>query len=641
MATPQTLEPSESPREPVKLFRVLLLGTALAIPCAFWLQYAELVQREGLFAVESALPLPAVTGLLLLLIAHAVLGLFKAQRLFPRREILLVYIFLLITVPLASYGLAQQLMPHLTVGRYYENPSNNYGQVLSYLPRWIAPEDPGVIQALFRGGPGGLNFRAWVWPITRWMVFLTALFFFGFFLSLLVERQWAIAERLPFPLTTPALELTAAGPTRLIEHSLLRDPVLWAGMGWSIFYSGTAVLAALVPTFKPLYFGGKIGPLYFSYRPIVLGIAYLASTDLSLSIWIFELVKAGQKMAGELLGLGRLAGTNLPTSTTRFPYHDEQALGAFVFIALMSLGMARKHIFQIAGSVWRRDPADETSRIRHALLGLLGSGLAMAAWLLLSGFRVAGILLFILLILFVALTHGRIRAEAGPPVIWTVPGRPDLLMVSLFGSSSFSSGSLAQISVFGFLSQGYFPLLMATQLDSLKMARESQVRYRDLIGVLLAALLVGSFVGIWSLLHFWSAHGAESLARWPITGAHNSYRSAVSNLNHASEMDLYGLSAVGAGFLFTSLLALLRSLYWSWPLHPLGYAISQTASSHLWFMFLIAWAVKSAVMRYGGVRLFRRTVPFFFGLVFGQIVMLISSNLMNYFFAKHIYVSAF
>jgi hypothetical protein len=58
-------------------------------------------------------------------------------------------------------------------------------------------------------------------------------------------------------------------------------------------------------------------------------------------------------------------------------------------------------------------------------------------------------------------------------------------------------------------------------------------------------------------------------------------------------------------------------------------------------MFLIAWVTKVLVMRYGGVRLYRQFVPFFLGLIVGQMVLVIISNGLNIWLGTRIYVSAF
>jgi len=61
--------------------------------------------------------------------------------------------------------------------------------------------------------------------------------------------------------------------------------------------------------------------------------------------------------------------------------------------------------------------------------------------------------------------------------------------------------------------------------------------------------------------------------------------------------------------------------FW-FPLHPVGYALSGNWSTNLlWLSLFIAWFVKLILLRYGGLRLYRRAVPFFLGLIIGEFVM--------------------
>jgi hypothetical protein len=40
--------------------------------------------------------------------------------------------------------------------------------------------------------------------------------------------------------------------------------------------------------------------------------------------------------------------------------------------------------------------------------------------------------------------------------------------------------------------------------------------------------------------------------------------------------------------------------------------------NQVWLPFVIAWAVKSLVLRYGGMRLYRQSLPLFYGLILGD-----------------------
>jgi hypothetical protein len=58
-----------------------------------------------------------------------------------------------------------------------------------------------------------------------------------------------------------------------------------------------------------------------------------------------------------------------------------------------------------------------------------------------------------------------------------------------------------------------------------------------------------------------------------------------------------------------------------WGIHPIGFATSTMINSNfLGVPFFIAWAVKSMVLKMGGVVLYRKTLPLFLGLMVGYVV---------------------
>ena len=79
---------------------------------------------------------------------------------------------------------------------------------------------------------------------------------------------------------------------------------------------------------------------------------------------------------------------------------------------------------------------------------------------------------------------------------------------------------------------------------------------------------------------------------------------------------------MGAGFAITMLLGAARAAFVGWPLHPVAYALSASWSIHLvWMPMLIAWAAKGLVLRYGGLRGYRRALPVFMGLILGETIV--------------------
>jgi hypothetical protein len=75
----------------------------------------------------------------------------------------------------------------------------------------------------------------------------------------------------------------------------------------------------------------------------------------------------------------------------------------------------------------------------------------------------------------------------------------------------------------------------------------------------------------------------------------------------------------GAGVTLT--LSALRARFVGFPLHPAAYALNMSfANDFFWGDMFLAWGVKSLVLRYGGIGLYRRALPLFLGLILGDYV---------------------
>jgi hypothetical protein len=83
------------------------------------------------------------------------------------------------------------------------------------------------------------------------------------------------------------------------------------------------------------------------------------------------------------------------------------------------------------------------------------------------------------------------------------------------------------------------------------------------------------------------------------------------------------ISASIGAFAFTGLLTGLHRRFIWWPFHPAGYAIGigyQTMNWY-WVSILLSWLMKLIIFRIGGIRAYRKGVPFFTGLVLGEFLI--------------------
>ena len=81
------------------------------------------------------------------------------------------------------------------------------------------------------------------------------------------------------------------------------------------------------------------------------------------------------------------------------------------------------------------------------------------------------------------------------------------------------------------------------------------------------------------------------------------------------------MATVAQGFVVVLMLAFMPSRFLWWPLHPVGYLMGNDHTmNYLWMPFLIGWLVKSIVLKYGGLRAYRKTIPEAVGVILGDFV---------------------
>ncbi|MEC7867150.1 MAG: DUF6784 domain-containing protein, partial [Candidatus Poribacteria bacterium] len=86
--------------------------------------------------------------------------------------------------------------------------------------------------------------------------------------------------------------------------------------------------------------------------------------------------------------------------------------------------------------------------------------------------------------------------------------------------------------------------------------------------------------------------------------------------------DYLGLTFIGLGFCFATFLAFMRRRFIWWQFHPLGYAmISDWATLSIWTCLLISSVIKWFVLKWMGLSGYRRIIPFFLGIILGEMAV--------------------
>ncbi|MGD9496804.1 MAG: DUF6784 domain-containing protein [Armatimonadota bacterium] len=97
------------------------------------------------------------------------------------------------------------------------------------------------------------------------------------------------------------------------------------------------------------------------------------------------------------------------------------------------------------------------------------------------------------------------------------------------------------------------------------------------------------------------------------------WSAAAAAVKNPSLPDWARVRGIAGGALFTLMLVVTRFSFLRSPFHPLGYAMSLNYGYCLWGPFLAVCVIKAIVHTIGGARAFRRAIPFFLGLAFGDL----------------------
>ncbi|MFB3881571.1 MAG: DUF6785 family protein [Armatimonadota bacterium] len=606
-----------------------LLGSSVV---TLWIHQAELIlgSASGHTALaNTSIPVGAFAGLLALVGVNAVGRAALPRLALSRGETITAYVMMTSSTVLASSGGIHFLVPTLAAAFHFATPTNHWEAFLPYIPSWLAPHDRVALEA-FYVGDAPVPVQVWLTPFLVWGGFYLALAFATVCLSAILRREWVDHERLTFPTVVVPLELTAE------EQPLFHNRLFWLGAALPLVVQLLNNLHLNYPDVPGLSLRDMEVPAYslpfplnamdytpVNFYPFVIGIAYLLSIEVTFSYWFFYALTKLQLVSAAAFGW-RLPGAPLDAAVPYLPY---QGAGAFLAIPLISLWLARDYLRRVGRSVLGLPggvPGEgrEPMPYRWASVGLLASLGAMVYVCWAAGMNGGFALLLLGISLLYILAATRIRAESGTALLFGPDVDPNTLVTTSLGSGYLRPADLTVMAYLRFATTFDLRCLsMPHQLDGFRMAGAANLNMRRLALAMLAAIAVVITVGFWSGLAIWYRLGAAAKTDWWRTSmGQMPFINLSAYLQTPPTADLAGIAFTGLGLLLTCALAFMRARYVWWPFHPVGYAMANTfAWGQLPFPFFIAWATKSLVLRYGGMRLYRQSLPFFLGLIIGDL----------------------
>jgi hypothetical protein len=620
-------------RRGVRIWRGFALGLILLPFNTLWVFYMEQISGHGPFVSTISMFFNVIFILVFVALANLAVRRLRPALALNRAELVIVYVMLTISTSMISHDMLQVLISMMTTGYWYATPQNRWEQMLDgTTPSWLVISNQDVLYGYWNGNTTlyqRLVLTTWIHPILWWLGFLVVLVFVLTCLSVVFRPLWSDRERLTFPIIQLPLELTNP------RTALFGSPLMWIGFGLGAFVNilnGLAYIFPAVPSI-PLYIDlatyihndpwTGTGWFPMTFNPSVIGLGFLMPLDLLFSCTFFYLYWKVMFVIAKATAVSQGYGWGGP-STSLFPWSNEQMFGGFIAIALGSVLLGRQYFKQ----VWRRvlarpsevDDSEEGLSFRTAFAGsLVGVGL-LIAFAIHGGLSPALAVAFFVIYFLLAVAVARVRAEFGSPVHDFHFAGPDYTLTYLLGTMNVRQRDMGMFHQLYWFNRAYRGHPVANTIEGVQMSARARFSGRAIVVAMMLAVVASVITGFWGWLYCAYRYGATSAwgygANWFGEEAYNRLQSWIENPVPAN---LTAPFAMAGGFAIALLLAAARSRFVGFPLHPVAYALSASWSINwVWMPMLIAWIVKAAVLRYGGLRFYRRVLPFFFGLILGE-----------------------
>jgi len=610
--------------------RAIVIGLIVTALVSLWIHYAELVlggTRGHTALANTSIPVGAFSILFALVFVNIGLTRICPGLRLTGAELLTIYVMSAVSSVLSSSGGLHFLIPTITAAHYFATPENGWADLFHrFIPKWIAQSDPEALRAFYRGN-ATIDFHAWATQIAVWCGFLLVFTTSTLCIVYILRKQWIEREHLPFPTVTLPLELARQGTP------ILRDRFFWIGTIATFAIVWWNTLSLNFPAMPRIWLRttdlsasfanppwSAMNPMTVTFFPFAIGIGYLLSTEVVFSCWFFFIFNKLEAVWGSATGWST-GGVGIQSV---FPWLSYQAAGSFLGLAGVSIWISRRHLQDVFRAAFADNPDNDPDArgYRLAAVGLIFSVLAMIGFTVVAGAGVLVATVWVILMLAYLLAATRIRAETGNawPVGPQVEGMQFLIMLG--GSGAFRAADLTALTYVraATAQQDFRGVCMSHQLDGFKFGDSAGIAPGKLAGAMTLAVAFATVVSFIIALYVWTKYGALAKAEpWRSLMGMKSFDKLSAWLKVPTSPDRAALTGVGMGVGFTMLLSYIRMRYVWWPFHPVGYCMSTTwLAYNTWMPFFIAWLAKVCIIRGGGMKLYKKMLPFFLGLIAGD-----------------------
>lgn len=635
--------------------RAVLIGLVLVIFFCAVTPYNDF-KIAATYIAGTQFPIGALFVLLVFVgIINVILRKFRPEAAFTRGELLTIWSMMIVASGLSTSGMMRYFIPHIVAPHYYSDATNNWEyKIWAAAPDWLKMHDADAARAFFVGyrrGEERIPWDAWLGPLFFWGILALLFVVASFCVASILRRQWIENEKFSFPLVTLPVLLAEEPEGRHLVNGLLRQPLLWLAIGLTTALHTLNGLHTLYPSIPELRMQNwdlnqylrvrpwnQLGWFVVNVYPLMIGLSYLLSTEVCFSLWFFYLFYKFEILLCALYNwemMGALGGYS------QKQFHALQAYGGAVGLLIWTCWTARGHFRNVWEKAWGGpraaaiDDSGEMLSYRATMLGLIISYGGIALWLYLARVPFSLIAMSLLGMTLALVVIAWVVCQAGMLFMQMPFASIDVLGPTI-GTQAFKIPALyTQYRMEGMFLYDTREMLIPSVLNGAKTAEAARFSARALLGAMALAVGVGLVVS--AVASLWLPYyngGANSLVTQGWT-----YRSAPQ-----IPLNLLGGAAsappatawtnylhIGGGFIGVLGLLILRAQF-NFGLHPIGFLGPSVHAVHmLWSSIFLGWLFKSLIQRYGGMKGYTAFLPFFLGLIVGDVLNAVIWIILGYF----------
>jgi len=520
----------------------------------------------------------------------------------------------------ATWGFTESLMPTLTSPAVWANPQNGWQEfIVPYMkPYLMGPATEPWASAFWDGLPSGMSvpWKLWLVPVALWTFFAMVLSVFCISLGGLLGRHWIEHDRLAFPHAEVLMGMA---------RDFLSNKLFWWGVATAAAVPAWNLMVRFFPVFPPisLYFGGGgdqgvewlkgADKLVLVLDFMMLGLFYFVHRHIVTSIAVFFFVIALENYFLDLAGI-KLGNEDLFQAQAPVGW---QSMGALLSFVVFGLWSARSWLAGYFKDAWRGKGVEKSwLPPRWNVIAFALSFAFLTLWMAMLGLGGRGLVSFMISKVLLYIGVARVTAESAVEAWMNVVPRD---FAVLLGTKYIGpAGLAAMVMSLTWLTDPQ--LSMSTRMIEAERTRTSFRFPRSFLAVLVAVVGISTAVAMYSTVHLAYTHAASNFGTWAYNfEIRERFNSVVECGRITTGVDWLRIMWFMIGGVIVAALMFLRNNVVGWTLHPIGFVIAGTsrAANKVVFICVLAWSVKTLLLKLGGVQAYEKYKPFFAGLVVG------------------------